>query len=212
MGGPGSGTWYRWDRKSTLEEYRRVDIRPIYKNELLYPGSSFSWRWRGSDGKPNGGIRVEIKEGRLLLIYRIRKRGEDWEDVRETVHLSRSDCALGGSRPWFICPGVKDGRNCGRRVAILYGVDKYFLCRHCYGLSNASRNETDLDRAYRKRDKLRARLGGKSCLKPKRMHQKTFEKLRHKLTEAEMRADELLCQGVAKMMTRLPFSRERYAK
>lgn len=213
MGGFGSGNWYRWNKKSTLEEHNRLDIRRIYKSKLLYPGYSFGWQW-SIDGKPDGDIRVEIKQDHLFLIYRIRQRGEDWEDVKETVYLSRTSCNYGGNRPWFICPGVKNGRYCGRRVAILYLADKYFLCRHCYGLSYSSQNETELDRMNRKVRKIRQRLSEKIWLKPKRMHQATFDELRHRLIEAEQRADELFCLGAAKIMMRSPsFSfRERYSK
>ena len=27
MGGPGSGGWYRWDKRTTTEEIKRIDIR-----------------------------------------------------------------------------------------------------------------------------------------------------------------------------------------
>jgi hypothetical protein len=92
----------------------------------------------------------------------------------------------------------------------LYLADKYFLCRHCYGLSYSSQNETNLDRAYRKRNKLQGRLGGKPCLKPKRMHQATFDKLRHRLIEAVLRADELFRLRASKFLTGTPSFREKY--
>lgn len=32
MGGKGSGNWYRWDKKTTIEEVRRIDRANIKQN------------------------------------------------------------------------------------------------------------------------------------------------------------------------------------
>jgi hypothetical protein len=56
------------------------------------------------------------------------------------IKLAKTRCNFGGFRYWFVCPLVKDGKYCGRRVAVLYLVGKYFGCRHCYNLTYASRN------------------------------------------------------------------------
>ena len=67
--------------------------------------------------------------------------GDQWEDVAETVRLVRVPCRFGGSRPYFICPGVVNGITCKRRVAKLHGPGRYFLCRSCYRLAHASQSE-----------------------------------------------------------------------
>ena len=69
-------------------------------------------------------------------------------------------CRFGGTRPYFICPGVVNGIACGRRVAKLYGPGRYFLCRHCYRLAHASQSEDNMDRTLRRANKIRQRLGG----------------------------------------------------
>jgi len=195
MGGCGSGTWYRWDKKITLEGHKRLDIRDLCRRKLLYPGYSFSWQW-SIDGKPSGDIRVEIKRDHLFLIYRYRDGGKEWQDVEERVYLDWTRCNYGGQRPWFLCPG------CGRRVGLLAAAGKLFLCRHCYHLSYSSQNETELDRMNGKKQKIRARLGAKEWLKPKGMHQKTFERLHSRLVDAEMLADELFNMGLATLLER----------
>ncbi len=48
----------------------------------------------------------------------------------------------------------------GRRVGKLYGPGRYFLCRHCYRLAHASQSENVSDRALRRANKIRKRLGG----------------------------------------------------
>lgn len=44
----------------------------------------------------------------------------------------------------------------------------------------------------RKASKLRERLGEKTWLKPKGLHKETFDRLRARLIDAEMMADEIL--------------------
>jgi hypothetical protein len=80
-----------------------------------------------------GFIGTLVYQDKLVLSYRSTLGGE-WEDVKEPVSLEWTPCNFGGERPWFVCPGVVNGKRCGRRVAILYGPGKYFLCRHCYDL------------------------------------------------------------------------------
>jgi hypothetical protein len=112
-------------------------MRYLHREGLLKAGRSFSLRWSRA-GRETGSIggTAEGAHGgrpaRVVLSYRHRGGvGNEWEDVRETVPLEWTPCNLGGERPWFLCPGV----GCGRRVAVLYGPGRYFLCRHCYDLS-----------------------------------------------------------------------------
>jgi hypothetical protein len=125
----------------------------------------------------------------LILTYRHRNSlGGEWEEVRESVALSWTACNFGGERPWFICPGA----GCGRRVALLYGEGKYFLCRHCYDLTYESQRENEMHRALRRAQAIREGLGGSANMtepfpeKPKGMHWKTYERLWWEHHEAEM--------------------------
>jgi hypothetical protein len=45
MGGLGSGRWYRWDSRDTLEGNRRIDVRQLQREDWLRPGLWFSWAW-----------------------------------------------------------------------------------------------------------------------------------------------------------------------
>jgi hypothetical protein len=59
MGGPGSGGWYRWNKRATTEEIKRIDIRYLKKNGLLSPGRrSLSW---SSGGEPSGYIQYTMR-------------------------------------------------------------------------------------------------------------------------------------------------------
>jgi hypothetical protein len=177
MGGIGSGSWYRWDKKTTTEEVHRVDIRYMRKRELLrWPGYTGSLAWsRG--GEQTGSIRFRVERDRLVLIYRYRFHGEEWQDVEEHVWFNRTPCNYGSERLWFLCP------HCGKRVAVLHGAGARFLCRHCYTLPYGSQNETYMGRMMRKARKIRASRGASYNLlepiweKPNGMHWKTFERL-----------------------------------
>jgi hypothetical protein len=121
---------------------------------------------------------MRAEQDRVILIYRHRSGDAEWKDEQYPVRIVHTRCNLGGSRAWFICPAV----GCGRRVAILYG-GSIFACRHCYLLTYASSREDVSDRAARRADRLRARLGwepgilnGEGC-KPKWMRWRTFERL-----------------------------------
>jgi hypothetical protein len=67
-------------------------------------------------------------------------------------------------------------------VAILYGGG-VFACRHCHQLVYASQRETADDRATRRADKIREKLGWEAGIlngngwKPKGMHWRNFERL-----------------------------------
>jgi hypothetical protein len=197
LGGVGSGSWYRFNKKTTVEECRSLDIRRFQREGLLKPGRMFSWSW-SRDGRKVASIGCLVEEGhddpqRLVLLFRHRDGpNAEWEDVREPVELEWTPCHFGGERPWFICPGVVNGVSCGRRVAMLHAAGKYFLCRHCYDLSYQSQREDKMHRALHRAQDIRRRLGGSASMmepfpeKPKGMHYDTYMGLFWKHHEAEM--------------------------
>ncbi|MFX0095722.1 MAG: hypothetical protein ACFFBD_28550 [Candidatus Hodarchaeota archaeon] len=136
------------------------------------------------NGEESGSVRYRIETNRMILNYRHRQNGGEWESVEQFIPFERTPCNYGGCRWWFKCP------NCSRRVALLYGAGKYFLCRHCYGLVYSSQQESRPDRLMRKARKIRKRLGASKNLmesilfKPKNMHQKTFDRLRREAEHA----------------------------
>ncbi len=193
MGGLGSGNRYRFDKKATTGETHGLDVRYLHREGLLKSGHSFSLRWSragretGSIGGMVGGNPGDLPE-RVVLSYRHRSGpGGEWEGVRESVPLEWTPCNFGGERPWFLCPGA----DCSRRVAVLYGPGRYFLCRHCYALSYESRREDKASRALRRARKIRERLGGGANMlepfpeKPKGMHHDTYMRLFWRSHEAE---------------------------
>ena len=145
---------------------------------MLQAGYAGSWQW-SRDGEVRASIRMRAEAGRVVLLYRYRQHGGEWEDVEEPVRIETTSCRYGGSRSWFICPAV----SCGRRVAILYGSGRYFACRHCYRLAYESQREDAGDRALRRAQTIRQRLGGSANMmmpfpmKPKWMRWPTYQHL-----------------------------------
>lgn len=195
MGGYGSGLWTRSNVKVTTESQRQVDIRFMRRQGTLQSGNAgtLSWTW---NGRQNGSVRYRVESERLTLEYRYRLPGGGWEDVEEVIELARTACNFGGERIWMLCP------QCDRRVLLLYGAGKYFLCRHCHHLTYATQQEREKDRLLRKCREIRQRLGGDANLlrpmppKPKGMHWETYnhlslEESRASLLSAAISLDEI---------------------
>jgi hypothetical protein len=101
-----------------------------------------------------------------------------------------------------------NGRCCGRQVVKLYGPGRYFLCRHCYQLTYASRSEATYDRALRRANKRRMRLGGEPgteslIQRPKGMWQRTFEREVEAIYTDEELADEMFFVHAARLLDRI---------
>ena len=190
MGGPGSGHHWRWDSKATTDDFLALDVRRLAREGMLRPGRCGTWHWIRR-GETVASIYIRAEQGQIALDYQHRSKSEEWVGEKYPVRIERTRCNLGGSRPWFICPAA----GCWRRVAILYGGG-IFACRQCHQLAYASSREDAGDRAIRKADRIRDRLGWQRGIlnepgaKPKWMRWATFERLvdQH---------DELVAQGLA---------------
>jgi hypothetical protein len=188
LGGLGSGNRHRFNKKTTTDECHSLDVRGLYRDGLLKPGTSFRSSWSRA-GREIASVGALVYHERIVLSYRHHSTlGGEWEDVQEPISLEWTSCNFGGGRPWFVCPGVA----CGRRVAILYGPGKYFLCRHCYDLRYESQREDKGHRALRRAQKIRQQLGGSANMmepfpnRPKGMHHDTYMRLFWEHHEAEM--------------------------
>ena len=102
------------------------------------------------------------------------------------VRLDCTTCHLGGTRVWWRCPC------CGRRVAILYVRGKTIACRRCWRLRYLVEAMPEGDKAFRRADKLRARMGWVPGVafgeghRPKGMHRATYDKLLNRYRAAEL--------------------------
>jgi hypothetical protein len=207
MGGFGSGRPSGGGR-SKAEGCRSLDMTKLHRDGCLRAGWTGISRWT-CDGQEVASIGLRAELDRFRLIYRVSIAGGDWEDVVETVRIVRIPCRYGGARPYFVCPGIIDGKACGRCVVKLYGPGRYFLCRHCYRLSYSSQSEGAFDRALRRANTIRQRLGGDPGLaspfpeKPKGMWRRTYERLCDRTYEIEMQAEDAIEARLARVNQRI---------
>jgi hypothetical protein len=202
MGGFGSG---RHGGRRCTDDLRPLDVRKLKRAGLLTPGRCFNWQWSCND-EVTATIGLRVEADRVVLDYRNRSHHHnsgEWEPMTYAVPLDWTACGLGGRRVWWRCPVV----GCGRRVAVLHG-GRVFACRACNHLSYRSQRETPDDRATRRADTIRRRLGWEAGilngdgLKPKGMHWRTFEQL-------QCKHDMHVNAALAGMSARLGLARER---
>ena len=193
MGGYGSG---RTSYKQKAEECRSLDVNRFHRDGCLNPGRRGNWVW-SRDGTEVARIDYRAEEGRLVLDYRVRQYGKDWEPITQYIPITHADCNFGNQRPYFRCPGEVNGVHCRRRVGKLFLGSKYFLCRHCYRIGYSSQSEPRCDRMLRRANKLRMALGGEPgtahwiAPKPKGMWQRTYERQRSEIEWCEGQANYL---------------------
>lgn len=203
MGGYGSG---RTGHKQKAEHCKALDVNRLHREGCLRPGSRGNWVW-SSDGEEVGRIGYQAEEGRFVLDYKVRQYGEEWEPIKQPIRIAHADCNFGGGRPYFICPGVVDGRHCGRRVGKLFAGGSYFLCRHCYNVTYGSQSEARYDRMLRRANKMRMALGGEPGTahwiadKPKGMWQRTYQRKRCEIEWCENQADQLFIAKFAHLLS-----------
>lgn len=117
-------------------------------------------RWSRGDWENNINFWVSTESSYVELIYTVTVywSGEK-ADMKYRVPLTTTPCNYGGWRYWFICPLYRNGQYCGRRVGVIYSVDKWFGCRRCADVAYAAQfeggnfrvgsvTEPDVEKAY----------------------------------------------------------------
>jgi hypothetical protein len=209
MGGYGSGRPPMY-RTNMVEDCLSLDVNYLHRQGSLRNGSAGSLKWT-RNGKRLSSIGFRMEGNRLTLDYRHRSYGGEWEHVKEPVLVVRNPCRFGGTRPYFICPGVINGVVCGRRVVMLYAGSNYYFCRNCYRLKYSSQYEESWDRAMTRANKIRERLGGEwgfeSLLapRPKGMWRRTYKRLCNEVRLAEAEGNQGFLDYITK---RTPSFRE----
>lgn len=204
MGGFGSGR-PRGSGRRLVETCCTLDANQLHAIGSLRPGRTSNARW-GEDDTKESAITLHAETDQLHLSYRVRVGGR-WEDMSEIVALARVPCRFGGKRTYFLCPGVVNGIACGRRVVKLYGVGRWFLCRHCHRLGHACQSASELERHSRQVSKIWQRFGDDSDpLVPfpsKGMALSTYAQLLDQLLAAELRVDEAVISLFERLLARI---------
>ncbi len=175
MGGFGSGGWNATGRPTTAD-LPLLDVNRLNKSGVLHQGYRGVLGWRGVDGE----VRMNIitRSDHISL-----EGASDGSNRIDVIWFSWEPCRFGGRRPFFFCPG------CGQRVLHLYRLG-HFACRTCHDLSYPSQRERESDRAQRRANRIRRRLGGEPGWlnvpsRPKGMHLQTYLRQVSVLLEAD---------------------------
>ncbi len=192
MGGYGSG---RVGERELITNLRFLNVRWLNKQGLLKSKGVKTLSW-SRNGKPWGKMEVLVEEDCIRLIYKVSRNDGPWEDKDVEIKLLKTSCRFGGFQYWFECPV------CRRRVCCVY-LSNTWCCRHCGHLAYPSENEDEIERLRSKALKLKEKLRGEYWIKPKGMHQKTYDRLREAFLEAEAKADDAFDEKLQQLDQRL---------
>ena len=203
MGGLLSGR--RKDRaRKTVESYLMLDVNQLSEKSCLQTGSSGTCQW--VLGNEIFSINLRFEAEGLHLSYTVRVGDGGCEEMAETISIVHLRCRFGGSRAYFICPGPGGGTTCGRRITKLHLSDRYFLCRRCNQLAYGSQYEQEWERALRRANKLKQRLGIDVGIaeplpdKPKGMWARTYACLLDEILQAEIQANEAQANRIKRLL------------
>jgi len=140
------GRW-KYSNRLTTDECKSVTIKFLNDHHYFDGGTlSGGMNW-SRNGQTTGSIRfvVSTVEGDEYIRFQYTQTdGSTGEKTKldYKARLAWTTCYFGGRRWWFVCPLNVNGRNCGRRVGIMYLGCKYFGCRHCNNLTYESSKES----------------------------------------------------------------------
>jgi hypothetical protein len=145
------GRWYG-DKKGVVEDYLQISIADLRKWGYLNSYKHGSLVWTRNDTGNESRISVTTNLLTTAMYMQLSyAMTNNFTGEKETfdykIPITTTTPNYGGERFWFVCPLYKDGVQCGRRVAKLYG-GRWFGCRHCHDLSYATRNVPATFRGY----------------------------------------------------------------
>ncbi len=142
MGGPGSGRWYRFDKKATVEQCTTLSVTDLTRTGFLTldAGYSGSLTWRYANGETAASIGITVQTRKTTYHWLHLRYAANGQPVAYKVELDSQPCNFGGVRWYMVCP------LCGeQRVMKLHlpPGGRYFGCRGCHDLSYRSCQESD---------------------------------------------------------------------
>lgn len=170
-----------------VEDFKRLDIGSLHKAGHTNDGYVGQWGWY-SNGELQSVIEISTEKQQLIVKYSVGQQNFNYP-----IQLQVTPCHYGGSRYWFSCP------RCDGRVATLYiASNLLFHCRKCQKLNYTCQQDMKLSATRHVMYKLRDRLGWRydnawmrpsRKIRPKGMHQTTFDKLVERHDALENRAN-----------------------
>jgi hypothetical protein len=174
-----------------LDDRLKLKSKLMFQNAKLGEYRSGSLYW-SMNGKRTNSISYNLyllDPDDLYVIFRFNVKNEDFKHKVEIVTTAAN---FGGVRFWVICPIT------GKRSTTLYfskAHQNQFVSRHALGLKYQSQSEDWGHRLITKKNKIRKKLGGEDWyIKPKGMHQKTYDRLRKEYDKVEEGLDQYMLQ------------------
>ena len=137
------GRW-SYSNKEEADYLKKVEIWWLKKHGYLdgWKSGGIEWKHGLSDTKSSIGIMGSIMDDEKYIQFQYTQTDQEGKkkEFDYKVKLTTTHCNYGGTRYWFICPLVRNGKYCGKRVGVLYKNGDYFGCRHCYDLTYSSKN------------------------------------------------------------------------
>ncbi len=206
MGGRGSGSWYRWDKKTKLDEGLKLNINKLIRDGYFSPRgwTSGTLKWTNTRTKEHYasiGYEVDTRnpDDMWMRVYYNTTIGGEKHDMDYKISITTTKPHYGGRRLWFICPHT------GARAAMLYCPpgSRWFASRKAYSLKYLSQSEGTDHRAINRMWKLKNKLGGENFYRrPKGMHRKTYDRLFDEIIRAEEVCDMYMIQRFGSMTGR----------
>ena len=150
----------KWSNRSIVEDSLTISIQWLKENGYLVGFKSGNLQWRDSSGEITSSIGIhvrismdEVLASHIRFVYsRKDTLTEQQQEFDYKAEIIRTKCQYGGYRYWFLCPLLKNGQKCNRRIGKLYvppGED-VFGCRQCHHLTYQSSKESHrFDRLYK---------------------------------------------------------------
>jgi hypothetical protein len=142
----------RWSSRLTVEQCLPLTVESFHRSRTwdCTSGSIGTASWASPDGLPLGKIEYAVRTDAGGLAIRIRRQytrlcGELRLLEESLIRITTTRPHLGGKRHWFLCPVVRQGKPCNRRVGRLYLTPgaAVFGCRGCHDLTYTTAREHD---------------------------------------------------------------------
>ena len=115
---------YHYDKKTTVEGCKSISTTFLKQHGYLCGVRWGSIRWtRGEQETGSVSFVVSVQDwtGEIRFQYtQTQNYSGEKESLDYPVRLTATPCRYGGKRWWFICPLIKNGYTCNRRVLKLY--------------------------------------------------------------------------------------------
>jgi len=187
-----------------IDSANSLDVRQLARQGALREGVQAVITWRRGQ-QEEGAIEFACESRGIVLQYQVQRVGGAWQTVHQEIALERIRTGF-GTRALLRCS------ECQRRTAVVYLSNRLiFVCRVCMALPYKSQCEGEVDRLYRRMQKIRRRIGAANGdmhqpvwqhHKPKGMHQRTYERIGMQAEEARLHLLEARYRELARYLSK----------